>query len=135
MIKAQYDSLIKVLGMLKQTVGLMGGIQDSFAKLNESTKLPELMKTLEILEVIRHGAVIPVSQRLETELKDIIVNSEDYLDLEFATSEENIHHPHVGTKELEAIFQTETLSKSVKEALQLKRMTEQECSIAQIPLV
>ncbi|EFP92521.2 uncharacterized protein PGTG_18519 [Puccinia graminis f. sp. tritici CRL 75-36-700-3] len=130
---AHYDSQIKVLDMLKQTVGLMGGIQDSIAKLKESTELPELMNTLEILELIRHGAVIPVSQRLETELKDIIVNSEDYLDLEFATSEEDAHHPHVGSEEPEAILQAETLLTSVKEALQLNRMPEQKRAIAQIP--
>jgi hypothetical protein len=81
------------------------------------------MNMLDILELIRKRAVIPVSQRLETELKYIILNSEDYLDLEFATSEENIHPPHVGTEELEAIFQAEKLSNSVKESLQLNHIS------------
>ncbi|OAV88696.1 hypothetical protein PTTG_28948 [Puccinia triticina 1-1 BBBD Race 1] len=130
---AHYESQIKVLGMLKQILGLLIGIQDSFTQLKGSAALSEL-NTFEVLEIIRNGAIIPVSKRIESELKDTIRNAVDFLDLESNTSNKRPpSHSHVDFEEPEPMLQAEVLLNSINEALRLDQRPEMERSVSQVP--
>jgi hypothetical protein len=89
-----------------------------------------------MLELIKHEAVIPVAKRIESELKDILTNVGDYVDLEMIGFHKETHsHPIIHPEEsAEPTFSHDTIFSALERALGIDHQKQElRRSIAQIP--
>ncbi|PLW21196.1 hypothetical protein PCANC_05409 [Puccinia coronata f. sp. avenae] len=133
---AHHKSQIHVLDSLKQVLELTMGFQDGLSKLQKTRQVTELVGSDRMLELIKHEAVIPVAKRIESELKDILTNVGDYVDLEMIGFHKETHsHPIIHPEEsAEPTFSHDTIFSALKRALGIDHQKQElRRSIAQIP--